>query len=194
MGPTGSGKTNLALNLSDIIKTEIISADSMQVYKGMDIGTAKPTRPEQKKVPHHMIDILEISERLDIFFYVRKAQKAISEILAGGNTPVIVGGSGLYINSVLYGLDPLPSDTDLRKELLKIGAKVTEKANELMISPCPEYRHNQLLDPHHDHRLAMAFCVLGLKIGVRVKDIECVAKSYPGFVKDLKTMGARINI
>ncbi len=80
--------------------------------------------------------------------------------------------------------------SDLRKELLKVGAKVGETADALIIDPLPEYKSGQVLDPHHDHRLAMAFTVLGLKLGCTVKDIECTHKSYPGFVKDMKALGA----
>ena len=83
--------------------------------------------------------------------------------------------------------------TDLRQELEKVGAYITEKKNEMTIHPLKEAKSNSLLDPHHDHRLAMAFCVLGLKVGVRVKDIECTAKSYPDFVKDFRRLGAKIS-
>ncbi len=82
--------------------------------------------------------------------------------------------------------------SDLRKEFLKVGAKVDEKENELIIYPQNDYRPNCLLDPHHDHRLAMAFSVLGIKLGARVKDIECCAKSYPGFARDFKAMGVKV--
>lgn len=82
--------------------------------------------------------------------------------------------------------------SDLSDELLKIGARVKERANELVIYPQEKYRSNVLLNPHRDHRLAMAFCVLGLKLGVRVKDISCVSKSYPDFVKDFKKIGSNV--
>ena len=82
--------------------------------------------------------------------------------------------------------------SDLREELFKIGAHLEEKKNELTIYPRPKYRQDCLLNPHRDHRLAMAFCVLGLKLGVRVQDIECVSKSYPQFVRDFKALGAKI--
>ena len=82
--------------------------------------------------------------------------------------------------------------SDLRKELLKIGAKITEKRDAIIIDPQERYKSNCLLNPHKDHRLAMAFCVLGSKIGARVKDINCTHKSYPNFVKDFKTIGARV--
>lgn len=82
--------------------------------------------------------------------------------------------------------------SDLRKELLKVGANIEESPNALVIHPRTAYKTNVLLDPHHDHRLAMAFSVLGLKVGARIKDIECTHKSYPGFVKDFQTIGAAV--
>ena len=81
---------------------------------------------------------------------------------------------------------------DLTGELLKIGAKVIPKPDSLVIHPQPYYREGCLLDPHRDHRLAMSFCVLGLKVGVRVKDIECIHKSYPRFVQDLRGLGSSL--
>jgi 3-phosphoshikimate 1-carboxyvinyltransferase len=84
--------------------------------------------------------------------------------------------------------------SDLRKELLKVGARIIEKKNEMIIEPQSVYKNNCQLDPHHDHRLAMAFAVLGLKLGVTIKDMECSHKSYPGFVRDFKSMGAMIRV
>jgi 3-phosphoshikimate 1-carboxyvinyltransferase len=78
--------------------------------------------------------------------------------------------------------------TDLRKELLKVGADIEERPDELIIRPKNIYRGGVELDPHHDHRLAMAFAILGLRLGVQVRDVECTAKSYPGFVKDLRSL------
>ncbi len=96
----------------------------------------------------------------------------------------------------LYGIEHArikESDriSDLRKELLKIGAKIVEKKGEMIIYPQKAYKENVLLDPHRDHRLAMSFCVLGLKLGVRVKDIKCIDKSYPEFISDFKKLGAK---
>ena len=73
---------------------------------------------------------------------------------------------------------------------MKVGAKITEKKGEIVIDPQPKYKNDRTLDPHKDHRLAMAFCILGLKLGVRVRDIECTHKSYPHFVRDFKAIGA----
>ena len=117
MGPTASGKSALAMRLAESLPVEIISADSMQIYKGMDIGTAKPTGEEQERVAHHLIDLLDISEPLDVYKYVAFAENAICEIRSKGNIPLIVGGSGMYIRALVYGLDPLPADTGLRREL-----------------------------------------------------------------------------
>ena len=83
--------------------------------------------------------------------------------------------------------------SDLRRELLKIGANIQEKRNELIIAPRSYYKKNVFLDPHRDHRLAMSFAVLGLKLGVKIKDIECTSKPYPQFVKDFKKIGAPIS-
>jgi len=81
--------------------------------------------------------------------------------------------------------------SDLREELLKVNARIFEKENEMTIEPQSFYKNDCFLDPHHDHRLAMAFCILGLKLGVRIKDIECVAKSYPDFVRDIHKIGVK---
>ncbi|OGV49965.1 MAG: tRNA (adenosine(37)-N6)-dimethylallyltransferase MiaA [Lentisphaerae bacterium GWF2_52_8] len=117
MGPTASGKSSLALDLAKRLGGEIVSADSMQAYRGLDIGTAKPNQEERSAIPHHLIDIMDISEPLDVFRYVSLAETAINEISSRGRLPVIVGGSGLYIRSLLYGLDPLPAQPALRANL-----------------------------------------------------------------------------
>ena len=119
MGPTASGKSSLAMSLASELPIEIISADSMQIYKGMNIGVAKPTIEERRRIPHHLVDILDISQPLDVFTYVELAEKAICVIRKNGNIPLLVGGSGMYIRALLYGLDPLPADPALRKELDK---------------------------------------------------------------------------
>ncbi|HBC86354.1 MAG TPA: tRNA (adenosine(37)-N6)-dimethylallyltransferase MiaA [Lentisphaeria bacterium] len=116
-GPTAGGKSELALETACRLRGEIITADSMQLYKGLAIGTAKPGKEERAKVPHHLLDLFDISERLDVFRYVALAETAIREIHGRGNTPFVVGGTGMYIRALLYGLDPLPSDSGLRAKL-----------------------------------------------------------------------------
>ena len=117
MGATASGKSSLAMRIAQKFPIEIISADSMQIYKGMDIGVAKPTKEEQQLVHHHLIDLLDISEPINVFKYVELAEQAICEIRKRGNIPLLVGGSGMYIRALLYGLDPLPANPKLREEL-----------------------------------------------------------------------------
>ena len=117
-GPTGSGKTALALSLSETFPLEIISADSRQVYRRMDIGTAKATIQEQAAIPHHMIDLIDPEQEFSVAEFVDKAQPLIREISARGKIPCIVGGTGLYIRALLGGLAQLPSsDPKLRKNL-----------------------------------------------------------------------------
>ena len=117
MGPTASGKSALALEIAARLDGEIISADSMQVYRCLDIGTAKPTAEERRRIPHHLIDIADISEKYDVFRFVAEAEKWIADIRAREKTPVVAGGTGLYLRALIYGLDPMPADAALRAEL-----------------------------------------------------------------------------
>ena len=116
-GPTASGKSAVAIAIARIIPAEIVSADSMQVYKGMSIGTSKPTPAERAIVPHHLVDFLDINEPLDVYSYKEKAEAVIQEIRSRGRTPIVVGGTGLYIRALLHGLDQLPSDPGLKERL-----------------------------------------------------------------------------
>jgi tRNA dimethylallyltransferase len=117
-GPTGCGKSNFALQLAKTIDGEIVSADSMQVYKGMDIGTAKPTREELAMVPHHMIDIRHVTEPFNVVDFYYEARQAFQQILSKDRVPIVVGGAGFYIHSLLYGppAGP-PSVPEVRKAL-----------------------------------------------------------------------------
>jgi len=140
MGATASGKSELALRAAQRYDGEIITADSMQVYKGLDIGTAKPTEQERRLVPHHLIDILDIHEPLDVFKYVELAENKIREIYGRGKLPIVAGGSGLYLRALIYGLDPLPADENLKKRLENEfpGDKGFEKLKAFMKENDPE--------------------------------------------------------
>ena len=117
MGPTAAGKSELAFALAKECGGEIVSADSMQFYRGLDIGTAKPTAEERRQVPHHLIDSMDISEKSDVFRFRADALRIIDEIRARGRLPVVAGGSGLYLHALVYGLDVLPAKQSLRDEL-----------------------------------------------------------------------------
>ena len=101
-GPTGVGKTKLSVELAKRLEGEIINADSMQIYKDLNIGTAKITEDEKEKIPHHLFDIKNTSEDYSIYDYQKDARVKIDEILSRGKTPILVGGTGLYIKSALY--------------------------------------------------------------------------------------------
>jgi len=117
-GPTGLGKTGLAIELAPSFRAEIISADSMQVYRYMDIGTAKATQQEQKCVRHHMIDILNPDEPFDAARYAIMARRIIANLHHKGVVPMVVGGTGFYIRALLYGLfQSRPTDPSIRKRL-----------------------------------------------------------------------------
>ena len=117
MGPTAAGKSELAFALARECGGEIVSADSMQFYRGLDIGTAKPTAEERRAVPHHLIDSMDISEKSDVFRFRTDALRIIGEIRSRGRLPIVAGGSGLYLHALVYGLDVLPAEQSLRDEL-----------------------------------------------------------------------------
>ncbi|QNK83386.1 tRNA (adenosine(37)-N6)-dimethylallyltransferase MiaA [Nakamurella sp. PAMC28650] len=125
-GPTGTGKSDLGLDLAERFDGEIVNADSMQLYRGMDIGTAKLPLEDRRGVPHHLLDVLDISQRASVAAYQDRARTVIEEILGRGRTPVLVGGSGLYVSAVIDriefpGTDPSVR-ADLEAELAGVGA------------------------------------------------------------------------
>lgn len=119
-GPTGSGKTGFAVDLAMQLNAEIVGADSMQIFRYMDIGTAKPTPDEQAAAPHHLIDVAAPDDPFDAARYVKSADKAIANIIERGKVPLIVGGTGLYIKALTHGLfQTSPTDPTIRAELKK---------------------------------------------------------------------------
>lgn len=117
VGPTGVGKSSLALSVGERVGGEIISADSIQLYRGMDVGTAKPTAADLARVPHHMIDVREPGDYCSAGDYAREAARCIAEVHGRGRRVLVVGGSGLYIRALLRGLSPEARDDDLRRRL-----------------------------------------------------------------------------
>lgn len=117
-GATGVGKTAIALEVAKALGGEIISADSMQVYRGLDIGTAKATKPEREEIPHHLIDIRDLTEGFDAAAFVREAEQALIAIGERGQVPIFCGGTGFYLKAWLEGLGAAPaSNSGLRAEL-----------------------------------------------------------------------------
>ncbi|WP_404446740.1 tRNA (adenosine(37)-N6)-dimethylallyltransferase MiaA [Microbacterium marinum] len=117
VGATGTGKTALSLRLAEAIDAEIVNADAMQLYRGMDIGTAKLPVADRRGIPHHLFDVLEVSQDAAVAAYQRDARQAIREVFDRGKDAVLVGGSGLYVSSVLFDFRFPPRDHNLRVEL-----------------------------------------------------------------------------
>lgn len=143
-GPTAAGKTALSIQLAHAVNGEIISADSMQVYRHMDIGSAKIRPEEMQGVKHHLVDILEPSEDFNIVLFQKYAKQAMTEIYAKGKLPIIVGGTGFYIQSVLYDIDFQESNKDtiedsaLRKELEALAQQKGTAYLHNMLRECDE--------------------------------------------------------
>lgn len=124
-GPTASGKSALALKIAEKYGGEIVSADSMQIYKELSVGTAKPDKSEIKRVPHHLVDILEPEEKFSAADFKKRAEEAIEDISSRGRLPIIAGGTGLYIDSLLYstGFSHPKENPKLRRELAEMNEK-----------------------------------------------------------------------
>lgn len=125
MGPTASGKTGLALEIAAKVDSEVISVDSALVYKGMDIGTAKPTQEEQEGVVHHLIDIIDPAQSYSVSQFVNDTNALIGDILARGKVPILAGGTMMYFNALINGISPLPKSDE------KIRDEITQQAQRL---------------------------------------------------------------
>lgn len=168
-GPTGVGKTELSLRLAKMLSGEIVSADSMQVYRGMDIGTAKATREERNEIPHHLIDIRNIQEPFNVFDYCREAKAALEDIFSRGRVPIVVGGTGFYIHSLLYGppAGP-PTDPKLREALEETAERL---GIDLLYSKLQAFDpvYAATITPQDRHKVIRAIEIIELS-GKKVSD------------------------
>ena len=156
-GPTASGKSSLGIELALSKNGEIVSADSMQIYRRMDIGTAKVTKEEQSAVPHHMIDVAEPDENYSVARYVEQASACCDDILSRGRLPVVVGRTGLYIDSLLSGRDfSCEADAALREEL---GAYYDSVGGERMLAELARFDPDRaaILKANDKKRIVRAF-------------------------------------
>lgn len=178
-GPTASGKTGLSVEVAKQLNTEIVSADSMQIYQDMNIGTAKVTEEEKQGIPHHMIDIVSPFENYNVSQYAEDAKKCVDSILAKGKIPVIAGGTGLYINSLVYGYDlaPIPSDDNVREEFT---ALYEEKGGEYLMSELEKIdpKTARRLHPNNARRLIRALEVYRIS-GTTISEQEERTKNAP---------------
>ncbi len=142
-GATATGKTKLAIELAKEFDGEIVSADSMQIYRGMDIGTAKPTKEEQEEVRHHMIDVADVTDAFSTMDFVRGADEAICDICARGKMPIVAGGTGMYLDCLTgrMTLDAPASDENVRRDLTEMLEREGKDAlYELFLQKCPEMK------------------------------------------------------
>ncbi len=152
-GPTATGKSDLAVELALRFNGEIISADSRQVYQGLDIGSGKITPTEMKGVPHHLLDVMNPKKVYSVELFKQEAEKKITDIIARGKLPIIAGGTGFYIDAVVSGMDlpPVKADKALRKDL---NTKTTEELMAIIQKLDPVRAHT--LDPHNKVRIIRA--------------------------------------
>lgn len=175
IGPTAIGKTTLAIKIANYFKTEIVSADSRQFYKEMNIGTAKPSTSELNSIKHHLINNKSVNDNYNIYDYEKDALKSIESIFNKKDIAILVGGSGLYINTVLYGLDEIPGiSAEVRNSLyLDLELKGIKKLQEkLKLLDPSSYRS---IDINNPRRLIRA-----LEVSIST------GKSYSSFLKKKK--------
>ena len=175
IGPTAIGKTNLAIKLADYFKTEIVSADSRQFYKEMNIGTAKPSNSELNSIKHHLINNKSINDNYNISDYEKDALKAIKSIFNKNDAAILVGGSGLYINTVLYGLDEIPEISNHTRNSLYLDLElkgIKKMQEQLKLLDPASY---SAIDINNPRRLIRA-----LEVSIST------GKSYSSFLKKKK--------
>jgi tRNA dimethylallyltransferase len=157
-GPTAVGKSAIALLLAENLGGEIVSVDSMQVYRGMDIGTAKPSSADQARVPHHLVDVVDVTEPFDAFQFVQLARRAVADIQGRRRLPILCGGTGLYFKAFLEGLgDAPPADAALRAVLE--ATPLPELLRELAERDPATYER---IDRHNPRRVIRAIEVIRL--------------------------------
>jgi tRNA dimethylallyltransferase len=163
VGPTGVGKTAVAVRLGAALPMEAVNADSRQVYRGMDIGTGKPTAAEQAALRHHLLDVVDPDQRYHVARFRQEALRALQEIRARGKLPAVVGGTGLYVRGLLKGLDPAPpADPALRRELEALAeARGLPALHERLraLDPAAASR----LHPHDGVRIVRALEIAGAR-------------------------------
>ena len=192
VGPTASGKTSLSIEIAKIFGGEIICADSMQIYKGIHIASAAPDEGEKCGIPHHLVEFLELSDAFSVADYVKLAREKIVEINSRGNLPVIVGGTGLYINSLLDNIEYTEQETDysLRKQLEEkfdlVGADEMLKELASFDKTAADSLH-----PNNRRRIIRAFEVY-LTTGKTITEQNILSKQNKGNIEAL-VLGINFN-
>ncbi len=188
VGPTASGKTKLSIDIAEKFNGEVVSADSMQIYREVEIATAKPSEEEMKNVRHHLINIRGIEEEFSVFDYVSLAKKSISEIINKDKIPIICGGTGLYIDSLLNNIEFQKNDRDeeLRKSLLD---KAKSEGTEVLIEELRKFdpESAERIHPNNLNRIIRAIEIYKTSGMTMTEQIENSRKN--GFIYDYLMIG-----
>lgn len=161
VGPTGTGKSELALRLAETLGGEVVNADAMQLYRGMDIGTAKLTQTQQRGIPHHQLDVLDITQEASVAAYQQHARADLTDIAARGRQPILVGGSGLYVRAALDRLEIPPTDSQVRTRLEEeADQRGTEAMYAALLASDPVAA--QAIEPNNVRRIVRALEVIEL--------------------------------
>lgn len=199
-GPTAVGKTKFAIMLAQEFDGEVVSCDSMQLYKYMDIGSAKPTEEEMAMAKHHLVDLIDPRDEFSVAQYQKLAKKAINDVFSRGKTPIISGGTGLYLNSLLYDMDfsSTPEDHSYRDELMAKAEKEGREAlHEMLTRQDPEAAKS--IHPNNTVKIIRALERLKEGEGKikQFKDISSETKDYDvvllGLTRDRAELYDRIN-
>ncbi len=196
-GPTGVGKTELMIKVCEKIGCEIISLDSRQIYKYMDIGTAKPTPEEREKVPHHMIDILYPDEYYNAYIYRKDSLKWVERIRERAGIPVFVGGTGLYVDALVRGIfEGVPADENVRRELKRLHEQEPGILRRMLEDIDPEAAER--IHPNDLKRTIRALEVY-MKTGRRISELQKKAEPAGRFriiilFRERKDLYERINV
>lgn len=191
VGPTASGKTSLSIELAKIYDGEIVSADSMQIYRGMNIATAKPTEEEMQGIKHHLIGFLDADQSYSVGKYVDDAKYAVEDIISRDKFPILCGGTGLYIDSFLNGIEFIDnsSDPDLRAELNKIGEeKGIDSLLNILLEIDP-YSYRRLFEERNQKRIVRAiefYKTTGITITEQIENSKSNDPEYNYMIFGLK--------
>ncbi len=185
LGPTASGKTAVSIELAKKLNGEIISADSMQIYKGIHIASAAPDEEEKEGIAHHLFEFLEVTDEFSVAEYVKMARECIKEVAQRGKLPIIVGGTGLYISSLLDNIEftSLSTDTELRNELEN---KFDALGGEQMLRELSEFDSDSAnrLHPNNRRRIIRAFEVY-IQTGKTITEQNLLSRQNQGEIQPL---------
>ncbi len=188
VGPTASGKTDYAIELAKALGGEVVSCDSMQIYRGMDIGTAKPTKEEMQGIPHHMLDFVDPAESYSVADFVRDARICIQDILQRGRVPILCGGTGLYVDSVLNQIEFAPKGQDeaYREALKKMAEhEGAEAVHRLLQTADP--RAADKIHPNNVKRVIRALEIIKTT-GLTKSEADRQAKKEPVYDAEIYGM------